>query len=433
MTTALIGNRGNTAFKARVAVVARSGLHGLANLAQRGGHEAHEFCSWEEFTGAEADRWDIVFVDDEAGATHPDGVETPVVLVSDRAGAAAGTFATVAPHSLEASLEALLGMAAELRFATRRCEELENLVGEVVRGDALIGHSPVMRRLHGALSRAADSDATVLLEGPSGSGKSLAARIVHCKSRRSGKAPIAMEASRLDGDRIGEALAAASATTLILENIETMPAAGQAALVRHLKERASGRSQTAARIVATTAAHLPELVARGTFREDLYYRLHAFPIVLPSLRERTEDIRPIAEAILAAAMMNAPRPSPGFTPSALILLESMSWPGNVSQLEAVVRRAQALAGGAPIDREHLLVPTIPVQGAPATATGAISQPMDEPELTEESIRPFEEEEQHLLSRALRATKGNVRRAAQLLGIGRATLYRKIQQYRLRLQ
>ncbi|MFM1872617.1 MAG: hypothetical protein RL398_2039, partial [Planctomycetota bacterium] len=121
--------------------------------------------------------------------------------------------------------------------------------------------------------------------------------------------------------------------------------------------------------------------------------------------------------------------------AAVNLLVSMNWPGNVAQLEAVVRRAAALAAGSVIDREHLLSQAQPVvtPSAAAPTSQASRETPEDGELTEASIRPFEEEEQELLSRALRATKGNVRRAAQLLGIGRATLYRKIQQYRLRLQ
>ncbi|MCB9884356.1 MAG: sigma-54-dependent Fis family transcriptional regulator [Planctomycetes bacterium] len=418
-----------------MAVVSKNGMQGLSTLATRGGHTVQVFASWQDLHGAD-EAWDIVLADDEAIADQPDGFEMPIVLVSDAANANSGALGVLSPNAAEGALEAVLSMAVELQLATRRCAELEGLVDNVRSGSAMIGNSPVMRRLQGSLSRAADSDATVLIEGPTGAGKSLAARIVHCKSRRSGQAPKVVEATQLDADQLTAALAAAADTTLVIENIDRMPATGQAVLVRHLKERVSSRGPKAPRLVATTSAHLPELVARGAFREDLYYRLHTFPIVVPALRERTDDIVLIAEGLLAAAAINAPRTSPGLTPSAAVLLESMAWPGNVAQLEAIVRRALTLAGGAAIDREHLLAPastTVAAAGEGTNSTQRESSSLDEPELTEDSIRPFEEEEQHLLSRALRATKGNVRRAAQLLGIGRATLYRKIQQYHLRLQ
>ncbi len=418
-----------------MAVVSKNGMQGLSTLATRGGHTVQVFADWRELQAAE-DTWDIVLADDEAITEQPESLQVPTVLVSDAANANTCALGVLSPNSAEGALEAMLVMAVELQLATRRCAELEGLVDNVRSGSAMIGNSPVMRRLQGSLSRAADSDATVLIEGPAGAGKSLAARIVHCKSRRSGKAPMIVEATQLDADQLATALSAAVDTTFVIENIDRMPVTGQAVLVRHLKERLSSRGQKAPRLVATTSAHLPELVARGAFREDLYYRLHTFPIVVPALRERTDDIVLIAEGLLAAAAINAPRTSPGLTPSAAVLLESMAWPGNVAQLEAIVRRALTLAGGAAIDREHLLAPastTAAVAGEVPNHTHRESGSLEEPELTEESIRPFEEEEQHLLSRALRATKGNVRRAAQLLGIGRATLYRKIQQYHLRLQ
>lgn len=225
------------------------------------------------------------------------------------------------------------------------------------------------------------------------------------------------------------AIESARSTTLVLEDVEKLPLAAQASLVRHLKERNPKLSSP--RLIVTTAGHLPELVAKGAFREDLLYRLHAFPIVVPALRERTEDIATIAAHVLQTATQAQGAGSTTFTPSALMLLESMTWPGNVSQLESTVWRARVLAGGGPIEREHLI--HVPTAANQAAAPRGRDEKADAGELNEEAIRPFEEEEQELLSRALRATKGNVRRAAQLLGIGRATLYRKIQQYRLRLQ
>ncbi|MBL8738940.1 MAG: sigma-54-dependent Fis family transcriptional regulator [Planctomycetes bacterium] len=332
-------------------------------------------------------------------------------------------------QALEAALEPILGLAVELTRTRARALDAERLTLGLHTGSAMVGNSPLMRRLQGTLSRAADCDVTVLIEGPAGAGKSLAARVVHCKSRRVGQPLVAMSCAELSVDNLMKAVETARATTLVLEDVEKLPLAAQGALVRHLKER--NPKVSSPRLIVTTGGHLPELVAKGAFREDLLYRLHAFPIVVPALRERTEDIAMIATHVLQTATQAQGAGSTTFTPSALMLLESMAWPGNVSQLENTVWRARVLAGGGPIDREHLIhVPTAANQTAAPRERDAR---VESAELGEEAIRPFEEEEQELLTRALRATKGNVRRAAQLLGIGRATLYRKIQQYRLRLQ
>ncbi|MBL8752572.1 MAG: sigma-54-dependent Fis family transcriptional regulator [Planctomycetes bacterium] len=331
---------------------------------------------------------------------------------------------------LDGCLDALLVLASALGQSLSRQRELDRIVAGLHSGTAMVGRSPVMRRLSSAISRAADSDATVLIEGPTGAGKSLAARMIHCKSRRGNKPILVVECATATADSLTKSLTEGKGTTLVLENIEHLPAQAQSVLVRSLKERSPAPANPAARIVATTAAHLPELVARGAFREDLFYRLHAMPIVVPALKERTDDIQLLAQSIADSATSTSGR-SGQLTPAALMLLEAMTWPGNVAQLEATVRRALLQAGGGPVEREHIQPQN---QASPAAAVRPGPQANNATEdLTEESILPFEEEEQRMFSRALRATKGNVRRAAQLLGIGRATLYRKIQQYRLSLQ
>ena len=154
---------------------------------------------------------------------------------------------------------------------------------------------------------------------------------------------------------------------------------------------------------------------------------------MPTLVERREDILQLAAHFGRTVCQSEGRPDRGFTPSAMILLETHPWPGNVSQLKNTVVRAHAMAQGDPIDRVHLFGPAT---GLPATATPMAgpdgADDVDAP-VHEDDILPFQEEEKRILSRALKATKGNVRRAAHLLGIGRATLYRKIQIYQLRLQ
>jgi two-component system NtrC family response regulator len=438
MTTALIGNQGSVEVKARVALISKGDIKGnLAASVARSGHEVVEFDDWAAFVDAAVEStMDLILFDDEQALGLPHDLSVPSVQVGERlASTSASSLGCLPTVAFEAAIEPLLRIANELRGSMARCRELEHLVEGVRTGSALVGNSAPMRRLHTALSRAADTDATVLIEGPRGAGKSLTARVVHCKSRRSNRRLEVVACGQQDAESLAKALAGAIGTTLVLEDIDRLPAAAQSVLVRHLKERNPSQLATAPRLISTTAAHLPELVAKGAFREDLYYRLHAFPIVVPSLRERTDDIVPIAEAILDASVLPSARSHHGFTPAAVALLQDLPWPGNVAQLESTVRRAHALAGGAAIDRDHLLASPPPVAVAAAGPIGGGPRRSDEAEVAidEDSIRPFEEEEQSILSHALRATKGNVRRAAQLLGIGRATLYRKIQQYKLRLQ
>lgn len=429
MTTALIGKYGERSTKARVALLSRQSATGLASAFTRGGHEIVECADQAALTAAAANApFDLILCDDESAVEPGRDFGCPLLLVGD------GHFQSghsISAAALEAGADTILSLAVALAQSSSRCRELDRLVGGMHDGSAIVGRSPAIRRLLGSISRAADCDATVLVEGPSGSGKSLAARMIHCKSRRANRQLVAVDAATATADSLAKAIEEARGTTLVIEDVDRLVAPAQATLVRHLKERSATQSGAAPRLVATTSAHTPELVARGTFREDLLYRLHSLPLVVPSLRERVEDI-----ALLARSVLESTSPLQNkvatLSPAALASLESMAWPGNVAQLDAVVRRAQLLAGGGTIEREH-------VCAAPATAveagctTAARAQDTEEHRVSEESVLPFEQEEQRMLTRALRATKGNVRRAAQLLGIGRATLYRKIQQYQLRLQ
>ena len=322
-------------------------------------------------------------------------------------------------------LQSVVSLALSLAQARAQMAQLESVVDGIRDGSLLVGASPVMRRLQTGLSRAADNDMPVLIMGPRGSGKSLAARAIHCKSRRSNKPLHTLDCTHAAAEQVADAIARSANSTLLLEHVDRLVPPAQGVLVKHLKER---NANSAPRILVTSTSYLPELVARGAFREDLFYRLHAMPLSVPSLRERTGDLPLIAESILADLQGGASHATPGFTPAAIAQLESMNWPGNVTQLEHVVRNAFLRAAGQPIDKAHVAAAQQQPEAAPvATAKVAV---VDE-SLDESSIRPFEEVEKDVLSRALVATGGNVRRAAQLLGIGRATLYRKIQQFQLK--
>jgi DNA-binding NtrC family response regulator len=421
MTMALNVTRDSIRGIARVGLLSPQGSEQFSSTIEHLGHEVVACSSWSELlTKDHQGPLDLVFCHESYLDSMPSAYGAPVLRMQDT-----GTVD-------EQALQPMLALAVELASKTARLSELEKLVSGIRSGSALVGNTPTMRRLQAVVSRAADCDATVLLEGPVGSGKSLAARSVHLKSRRCNEPIVVIDCSTMTADGLGQAIANGAKTSIVLESVDKLSNTAQAVLVKHLKERSTTRLPQLARLIATTSAHIPELVARGAFREDLYYRLNALPILVPGLHERVDDIPALAAAILDAGVSASGGLQRGFTPAALTLLGSMQWPGNVAQLESTIRRAQMLAGGAVIDRDHLVAPSSPgAQSIPAAAVTG-SRSVDAAELTEDSIRPFEDEEKFLLGRALQATKGNVRRAAQLLGIGRATLYRKIQQYQLRL-
>jgi two-component system, NtrC family, response regulator HydG len=329
-----------------------------------------------------------------------------------------------------------MSLVATIRRLNQANDQLLRRMNQLKTGEGIIGVCPVTRRLATVLARAAESSVTVLIEGPIGSGKSLAAQTIHTSSRMSSKRLEVTYGDTLTAERIDHLLIDGRIGTLLLENVEHLLPEVQSKIVRYIKERSAGNpaERQGVRIMATTSAHLPELVARGKFREDLYYRLNVFPINIPSLRERREDISSLAAHFLAAAAERAGDESPGFTDAATAMLESHNWPGNVAQLQDAVIRAHVLARGTAVDRRHLHGVTTGMSVEPTAEASGVQDyaPNPNASVTEEDILPLETEEKRLLGRALKATKGNVRRAAQLLHIGRATLYRKIQVYKLKL-
>lgn len=416
------------------------GSHGQELAAALGdaGHEPVLVDTPEAGCALLADReFDVVLVESELAeevAGIADSLDVPVaVLGSAQAAAALGAHSV--PTSLPSgAIATVLELLMDQQALHRQIRSLESMLDGVRDGSVMLGKSPVMRRLQSSVSRAADSDLAVLIEGPQGAGKSLAARVIHCKSRRGGKPLFVHEASELDGAGLQSALQEAQGSTLLLEGIERMPESGQKALVTHLKT-ASARihgQAPAARVLATTSVDLASLIKSG-FREDLHYRLHQFHIVVPSLQQRTEDIQDVVDGLIQRLSAGQGQRPVGLTASARTKLESMSWPGNVAQLEAVVSRAWFGAAGSPIDERHL-TSTAP---APVATVGqganARVATTDAPRSThsEQDIRKFEEVEREVLQAALFAAK-NVRRAAELLGIGRATLYRKVKQMKLKL-
>jgi transcriptional regulator with PAS, ATPase and Fis domain len=330
-----------------------------------------------------------------------------------------------------------------LERLTRERERLEeenrrllDETGRAAAGRLFIGDSPVARRILDLVGRVATSKISVLLTGESGTGKELVARMIHARSDRADKpfVPINCAAlpeplleSELFGIERGVATGVeprlgrfevANGGTLFLDEIGDMPGALQAKLLRVLQEReierVGGRRRIPidVRVLAATHARLTERIARGEFREDLYYRLRVVEIPLPPLRERREDIPKLVRHFLERFAARDGREVPHLDRDAFASLLAHDYPGNIRELENVLEGAAALSQGGVIHREDL-------QWLPRGArTGEVAF---DGETAPANLRDLEELH---VQKVLKLAGGNKSRAARLLGISRRTLYRK---------
>ncbi|MDD8025132.1 MAG: sigma-54 dependent transcriptional regulator [Acidobacteriota bacterium] len=298
--------------------------------------------------------------------------------------------------------------------------------------------NPDMARAVESARQVASSEAVVLLRGPSGTGKSVLARAIHSWSPRRDK-PLgviscpSLSPELLESELFGHAkgaftgavrdnsgrIAACEGGTLLLDEIGDLPMSIQPKLLRFLQDREYERVGEASlrradvRIIAATNADLGTAVGRGAFREDLYYRLNVFPIELPPLRERAEDIELLAADMLAFFAGQNHKPGLAFTAEALAALRSYAWPGNIRELRNAVERAVILCPGGRVGLEHLPAGLVP--RAPALHIGA--------PISLERI-----EEAHI--RGVIAASRSLQEASEILGIDQATLWRKRKLYGL---
>jgi two-component system, NtrC family, response regulator HydG len=303
----------------------------------------------------------------------------------------------------------------------------------------LVGSSPAMLRTLDLARRVAQVDSTVLITGESGAGKERIARFIHDESARTAGPFLAINCAAvpetlLESELFGHArgsftgasqdraglFEAANGGTLLLDEIGDVPPAMQVKLLRVLQERevrrvGENRARTInVRVLAATNRDLLADVHAARFRQDLYYRLRVVEVVVPPLRERREDILPLARQLLAGAAKRFGKKAPALTPDAANLLLRHAWPGNVRELENALERAVALARSDRIGGDDLppevgaAPPTIPSDG---------------------EVRTLAEVERDYIAAALRASGGNRAKAAERLGIGAATLYRKLKQER----
>lgn len=304
------------------------------------------------------------------------------------------------------------------------------------------GNTPAMVSLKRIVDKVAATDATVLITGENGTGKDVLARYIHSLSQRCGRPMVSVDAgavpeslfeSELFGHVKGsftDAIAdhkgkfeAADGGTLFLDEIGNIPLSSQAKLLRAIQNRSISKVgdnkiiPVDIRLICATNRNLPQLVADGLFREDLFYRINAFHLHIPALRERAEDIVPLATMFLKKFSDKYHRDVSGMTQEARVLLTRLSWSGNIRQLQNVIEKAVILSDG-------------PVLEASAFSDELSDSAEGETESSGKDVFTLEEAEKQAIASAMKKYGDNLSLVAKALDISRPTLYNKLKKYGL---
>ena len=350
----------------------------------------------------------------------------------------------VKPWDNDKLIEVLTAARDKARKAMKRDVRSEQGMTEsgLTRDLMFWGASPAMRSIRKTLDKIAPTDATVLITGENGTGKDVLARKIHAHSLRSEKPMVAVDAgaitetlfeSELFGhvkgaftdahtDHVGK-FEQADGGTLFLDEIGNIPLHLQAKLLRVIQNRSVirvGGSQAIPvniRLICATNMDLPALVRGGRFREDLYYRINTVHIALPPLRERKEDILPLAEMFLARYAEKYHRPLTGITPEAAEILQAQTWNGNIRELQNCIEKAVILSDGKELEAKDIQIDA--GSGSGSNTPGMAGSPLRN-----------EAEEERLVREALQRSNGNISAAAKMLGVSRPTLYAKLKKYGL---
>jgi two-component system response regulator AtoC len=386
---------------------------------------------------------------------------TSVILITGKASAETaveamkeGAFDYITKPVHVEKLKVVIAKALEKSQLLAENRYLKQQLRGKYRFDNMIGHSLAMQQVFSRMEKIVQTDSTILILGESGTGKELVAKAIHFNSARKnhpfvaincGAIPAELLESELFGHIRGAFTGAvadkngkfeqASRGTIFLDEIATMPMHLQMKLLRVLQEHEVvkvGSDKTVkldVRVISATNANLEEAVQKGTFREDLYYRLNVIPIHLPPLRDRREDIALLTRHFQTKICQEMNHPLVSFRPEAMRTLEAYHWPGNVRELENVIERTITLAETEVIEKKDL--PSyICGDDSPASAQEALC-----PTVTEQGvdlIRIVEGVERSLIRSAMELAGGVKAQAAALLNIKRTTLVEKIKRLDLKL-
>lgn len=330
--------------------------------------------------------------------------------------------------------------ATETERLRREVDELRSLVGME---NELTGSSQQINTVRATIKRVGATGSRVLIQGPAGSGKEVAARLLHNWSNRAERPFVVVAAARMEPERVEEELfgeeqggdlirpgllEVANGGTLFIDEVADMPLTTQAKILRVLTDQSFQRVggtrsiKVDVRVVSATARDLAVEIQAGRFREDLYYRLNVVPVRLPSLAERREDIPFLAEYFLARLAGERRVKTPQISPDAMAALQAFSWPGNVRQLRNIVERTLILAPAnstVRIELEHL-PPELTAEPTRLVPVHAAKSIMGTP--LREAREAFERE---YLKVQIRRFSGNISRTATFIGMERSALHRKL--------
>jgi DNA-binding NtrC family response regulator len=344
-------------------------------------------------------------------------------------------------------LDITVNKALQFRDILRDNVRLRAELDEHQQIDSLVGDSPTFRQVLHAVDSVRESNATILLTGESGTGKEMVARAIHKHGNRADKPFVAVNCAAIPegllesemfghrkgaftgavSDRVGRFMQADKGT-LFLDEVGDMPLALQAKILRALQERViepvgdPRERKVDVRVIAATNKDLLEAVAKKEFREDLYYRLNVFPIPLPALRDRVEDIAPLARHFAHTMGATAGKRITGFSPDALLAMTNYPWPGNIRELQNCVERATIVASSHVIEEQDLPAYLFGSRPSENTAANLFT---DSPGIPKDLDAALAEVERAYILSALQETNGVQAAAAQLIGISERSFWYRL--------